>query len=518
MVSNNVCGSSQSSSAAVYQDLIPAKALEENFPLLKRKPPDYTTGSSYVVVMPQFSKKSTISASQEELFRYHMSPGALHRLIPPWEDIQVLSQTTPGVTQGSEVQLQVPLGPGVAKVWHARHTELTAPESFTDQQLSGPFARWIHQHRFRAKDEKSELSDEIDYQLPLHPLSTLVADWFVQQKLERTFHFRHQRTAADLTALRFLNQSCGGGNPCPPKTVLVTGGTGLVGRNLIAFLHALGHTPLTVSRSPSDDPNQYQWDIEAGVFPYEALERADAVIHLAGEGIAEKRWSAAQKQRIRESRVAGTRLLVQSIAEVRDRPEVLISASATGYYGDRGDEELTEASSPGDAFTSTVAIEWEEEAQRAESLGLRTIFPRIGIVLTPEGGALRKMLLPFQCGVAGKLGSGQQWMSCIFIDDLVYGLSFLLENSSCEGAYNMVTPSPEQNVSFTKALGSVLHRPTPFPVPAPLLRLALGELAEELLLASTRVFPERLLQAGYQFTFPNIPQGLAFVLGKDGGE
>ena len=445
-----------------------------------------------------------------------MTPGALGRLIPPWEPIRLLSKTSPGVELNSEVELSVPLAPPPFEsgpfeklgrtVWHAKHIELSPPNSFTDLQLSGPFKRWNHQHLFREMENgTSQLRDCIDFELPFHPVSTLFANWFVKMKLERTFRFRHARTENDLARLNTIKRS--------HDTVLITGASGLVGRNLKAFLETAGYTVLTLTRGETSGENEYHWDIHKKSFPLEALERADAVVHLAGENIAAGRWTDEQKQRIRQSRIAGTELLVAALSQVSDRPEVFISASATGFYGSRGDEELTEDADEGDLFVSKVAIEWEQETFKATELGIRTVVPRIGVVITPEDGALKKMLLPFLFGVGGPVGSGAQWMSCIAIDDLVYALQFLLEEKSAVGVYNLTSPEPLTNKQFTKALVRTIRRPTLIPAPPFALRAAFGEMADELLLASTRVLPKRLLEQGFTFTFPDIESSLAFSLG-----
>lgn len=436
-----------------------------------------------------------------------MNPGALGRLTPPFEGVKVVSQTSPKVELNSEVKLSVPLLPFFRIPWLAKHTSVQPPDSFIDEQLKGPFAKWVHQHTFKEDGESaSSIIDQITYRLPLHPLSTLTSNWFVRRKLERMFRFRHLRTHFDLSASNAL--------PLTLKTILITGASGLVGTHLKNFLEVSGYEVLTVSRSSSSDKNTYQWDIRSHDFPLEALERADAVIHLAGESIASGRWTPERKKRIESSRVEGTKLLVNALGGVKDKPSVLISISATGLYGTRGDEELTESSAPGDLFVSRVAVEWEKEAFRAETFGVRTVIPRLGIVLTPEGGALKKMLPPFTLGLGGPLGSGDQWMSCVSIDDVVYAIHFLLEQKNCSGTYNLTCPQPTTNLTFTKTLGALLNRPAVIPVPKVALRLALGELADELLLASSRVIPARLLDEGFTFRFPDLESSLAFPLGE----
>ena len=459
--------------------------------------------------MSEFSYRSVLPFSQQRVFDYHMSPGALSRLIPPWEPISILSKTSPGVTLNSQVQLRVPLAPFLYKTWLAEHTEVSPPHSFTDEQRKGPFARWTHQHRFTAlTPESTELHDSVRFALPLAPLSTLFAGWFVRKKLQRTFQFRHTRTQNDLQHLQFTN-------PKKPLTVLITGATGLVGRNLSALLEAAGHTVLTLSRGETSSENAYQWNLQEEVIPQEALERADAVVHLAGENIAGKRWSEAQKKKILESRVLSTRLLVQAMKECTSPPEVFLSASAVGFYGNQADEILTEQSTaPTDsAFTSYVASLWEQEAQQAQDAGIRTIIGRIGVVLTPEDGALKKMLPAFQAGIAGRLGTGKQWMSCIAIDDLVYAIHFLLTKPDATGIFNLVSPEPITNKEFTSLLGKLLKRPTLLPVSQRALFLALGEMSQELLLASCRAIPERLISEGFHFSYPTIESSLRFVLG-----
>lgn len=458
--------------------------------------------------MSQFSYRSVLPFSQQQVFDYHMSPGALSRLIPPWEPISILSKTSPGVTLKSQVQLRVPLAPFLYKTWLAEHTEVSPPHSFTDEQRTGPFARWIHQHRFTAlTPESTELHDSVDFALPLAPLSTLFAGWFVQKKLQRTFQFRHTRTHNDLQHLQLTH-------PVKRQTVLITGATGLVGRNLSALLEAAGHTVLTLSRRDSSTENSYRWDLTEGSIPQEALERADAVVHLAGENIAGKRWSDAQKKKILESRVHSTRLLVQAMKECTTPPDVFLSASAVGFYGNQADEILTEESNPtSSAFTSYVASLWEQEAQQAQDAGIRTIIGRIGVVLTPEDGALKKMLPAFRAGIAGRLGTGKQWMSCIAIDDLIYAIHFLLTKPDTAGIFNLVSPEPMTNQEFTSLLGKLLKRPTLLPVSQRALFLALGEMSQELLLASCRAIPERLIGEGFHFSYPTIESSLRFVLG-----
>lgn len=298
--------------------------------------------------------------------------------------------------------------------------------------------------------------------------------------------------------------------------VAVTGSTGLIGSRLVARWRDDGHDVIRIVRPGTTDADgpTIRWDPGAGDIDAAALEGLDAVVHLAGEGIAARRWSDEQKRRIRDSRTAGTRLLAEAVAGLARRPRVLLSGSAIGWYGDRGDEVLTEASAPGTGFLADVCREWEGAAGAAEAAGVRTVFLRTGLVLAADGGALAKMLLLFKLGVGGRMGSGRQWWSWIAIDDWVAAASFLVD-ADVAGPVNLTGPEPVTNAAFTKALGSVLRRPTLVPVPAFGPRLLLGRaLAHELLSSSQRVEPAVLEEAGYQFRHRDVTAALRAVLGR----
>lgn len=296
---------------------------------------------------------------------------------------------------------------------------------------------------------------------------------------------------------------------------LVTGATGFVGRRLVRLLAE----PVVVSRNPDraratlgpDVGPIHRWDPMRGPPPAEAFAGVDVVFHLAGESVAEGRWTAAQKSRIRESRVVGTRHLVQGIGQAATRPRALVSASAVGYYGSRGDTELTESSPPASDFLAEVCVEWEREALAAESLGLRVVTARTGIVLGAGGGALAKMLTPFKLGVGGPLGNGRQWMPWVHVADLVGLYLHAANKDSIRGPMNAVAPEPVRNAEFTRALASQLHRPAFMPAPYLGLRLLFGEFAE-VLFASQRVIPRVAIDSGYAFEYPRIAAALAEIL------
>lgn len=297
--------------------------------------------------------------------------------------------------------------------------------------------------------------------------------------------------------------------------IAITGSSGLIGSALRLQLEGEGHTVLGVSRSGGKTDDSVRWDPRKGEIEREKLTGVDAVVHLAGENIASGRWTEEQRRKIRDSRVVGTRFLAQVLTELESPPKVFISASAIGYYGSRGDEILDEDSGPGEGFLSEVAKEWEEAASTAAESGIRTVHPRIGVVLSTQGGALQKMLTPFKLGLGGRIGNGRQHFSWIGIHDVVEGIRWCLLEEGLKGPVNLVAPNPVTNREFTHTLGKVLNRPTPFPVPSFVLQIVLGKMAAEaLVLSSTRVVPKRLEESGFNFSTPNLEGALRRLLGE----
>ncbi len=291
--------------------------------------------------------------------------------------------------------------------------------------------------------------------------------------------------------------------------ITLTGATGFIGKALAKRLSDEGHELRILSRNPSDRPGFHAWNPLGGEPPPESLENAAAVIHLAGEPVAQ-RWTPEAKRLIRESRVMGTRYLVQALSTQSRRPEVLVCASAIGYYGDRGEETLTEQSHPGAGFLPETCVAWEQQADLASALGIRVVKLRIGIALG-DGGALAKMLPPFRAGLGGPLGGGRQWMSWIHIDDLAGLAAFALRTPTLRGAVNAVSPQPVRNAEFTRSLGAAVRRPAIFPVPAFGLKLIYGEMAE-VLLGSQRVLPAAAQSAGFQFRFNDLQSAFADLM------
>lgn len=294
--------------------------------------------------------------------------------------------------------------------------------------------------------------------------------------------------------------------------VLITGASGLIGKALQRSFEEKGWEMLLASRNEPKDDKHIKWTVEDGFSQPERLEGIDGVVHLAGESVNGLRWTDEKKKAIRDSRVIGTRNVVDAISKLNDKPKVFVASSAIGFYGERGDEELTESSSPGTGFLPEVCKEWEAESRRAEDAGIRTVLLRTGIVLSKDGGALGTMLTPFKLGVGGVVGSGKQWMSWISLEDQVAIINFVIENENIRGAVNAVSPNPATNEEFTKTLGDVLYRPTILPLPEFAVSMLFGEMGDALLLASTKVTPKRLLDAGFEFKYPELKPAIENAL------
>lgn len=300
--------------------------------------------------------------------------------------------------------------------------------------------------------------------------------------------------------------------------ILVTGSTGLIGSRLCSSLSAEGRHVLRMVRKTSAGGDEISWDPSSGKLDAGALEGIDTVIHLAGENIAGGRWTAERKRRIWDSRTVGTRFLAQALAHLSNPPKTLISVSAVGYYGDRGEEQLSEESTPGTGFLPDLCREWERATEPAAGRGIRVVIPRLGTVLSPKGGALALMLPVFRLGMGGRIGSGSQYMSWIAMEDLVDVIHHAMHCESLKGPVNAVSPNPATNLLFSKTLGRVLSRPVFLALPSFAARIVFGEMAKEALLASARVFPARLRDSGYPFRFPELEAALrhAFLKPESG--
>ncbi|MBW2634793.1 MAG: TIGR01777 family oxidoreductase [Deltaproteobacteria bacterium] len=456
-----------------------------------------------------FKKVCRIKAPVEEVFEWHERSGALERLSPPWDPLEVISKG-PGIDEGTRVEMYIKAGPLPVKIkWIAEHTLYEKNRMFQDRQVKGPFKRWIHTHTFTTDDGgETVLEDRIDYALPLHPLGNLFGGRSIKKKLERIFRYRHATTARDLVDhLSRQDQK--------PLHILMSGAGGVVGSSLIPFFTTGGHrVTRLVRRKPLKNENERFWDPQKGILDIEDTDSFDVVIHLSGENIGQGRWSPEKKRKIIESRNKTTALIARHISRMAKPPEVFLSASAIGFYGDRGDEVMTEENECGTDFISGVCSQWENAAIPALEKGIRVVFLRIGVVLSPVGGALQRLLPSFKMGLGGKVGSGGQYMSWISMDDLIGTVYHAINDESLSGPVNIVAPAPVSNLELTRTLGKVISRPALFTIPAWLIKLLFGEMGQEILLASTRVKPEKILAAGYRFRHPDLERALRHLLGK----
>ncbi len=457
----------------------------------------------------QLEYHTRINVPKDFAFHWHEQPGAFERLAPPWETLRI-QERSGGIKDGGKLVFQVKTPAGIWMTWQAEHFDYKRNEQFCDRQVSGPFKSWEHRHVFSTDaDGMCHLSDRVEYSLPCEKLGSDISHPFIAGKIRSMFNYRTAATKNDIERIYNVDAK--------PMKIAVSGAGGLVGGSLIPFLQTGGHETLAISRSASDrKKDKVKWD------PYshlsdkslEKLEGIDAVVHLAGEPVMGV-WTAEKRKRIRESRVEGTRNLCESLAKLDKKPSVLVCASAIGYYGDHGPDKITEESPPGDSFLSEVAMEWEEATAPAREAGIRVVNIRIGIVLSPKGGALAAMLTPFKLGLGGKLGNGGQYMSWIALDDLVYAIYHCLTDESVEGPVNGTAPKPVTNGKFTKTLASVLGRPAILPAPAFLLKMAPGNMGEEMFLSSMRVIPEKLIKSGFKFQFNHLEDALRHLLGKE---
>ena len=454
-----------------------------------------------------FQKQSRINAPVEAVFQWHARPGAILRLSPPWDPLTVIHRTG-GIEAGSEVIMRLHAGP-VSIAWHARHTDFEENRMFRDIQVKGPFAKWAHTHWFTPDGPAGcILEDSIEYALPFHPLSTVFMSPFVQKKLNRIFTYRHHTTIQDIAAHQRTKHT-------GPLNILVSGASGLIGSVLIPFLTTGGHRVMQLVRRRPDKPkDEIYWDPAARKLNLDDADKIDAVIHLSGENIGEGRWSSEKKRRIIDSRVNTTRLIAETIAGMKTPPKVFLCASAIGYYGDRGDTLLDESDGPGREFISDVCNQWEASTHAAVQAGIRTVCLRIGIVLSPQGGALGKLLPPFRMGIGGKIGSGRQYMSWISIDDAIGAIHHAMCDERIAGPVNLVSPNPATNLEFTRTLANVLSRPAFFTVPETAIETVFGEMGRETILSSTRVRPSALETTGYPYRHPDLETALRHLLGK----
>lgn len=448
---------------------------------------------------------SRIACPANEVFAWHERPGAFERLQPPWERVELV-RATGGIRDGAQVEVRTKIGP-VSSTWLVEHRGYRAGREFRDVMLRGPFSAWEHVHAIEPDGEAAcRLTDRITYRLP-GGFAGAAADGLVRRRLERMFRHRHAITRADLEATSRLTAG-----RC--WRVLVSGASGLVGGQLAPLLQTQGHTVVRLVRRPAKTGDEVEWNPTFGKIDGAGLEGVDAVVHLAGENVGAGRWNAARKAAILSSRVEGTRLLVDACRALAKPPRVWIGASAVGIYGDRGDEVLTEESSTGTGFLADVCRAWERETGKAAEFGARVATMRFGVVLTPAGGALARMLPLFRVGLGGPIGDGRQWMSWISIEDVGGAIYHALARDDVSGVLNTVAPAAVRSGDFARVLGQVLHRPAVVRAPAWALKTVFGPMACETVLAGQQVQPQRLRESGYGFRHPALDSALRGVLGR----
>ncbi len=457
--------------------------------------------------MPEYLLKSDLPYPPTDVFDWHLRPGALERLTPPWADMRVLERSGGPADQG-RVLIQVRRGP-LSMKWDVQHTDYEYGRLFRDVQRSGPFSEWNHAHRFEdAEAGGTRYIDQVQWELPASALSELALGTSVERELDRLFVFRHARLRADLDRHAAYSSR--------PLTVAVTGASGFLGSQFVAFMTTGGHRVIRLVRRDTKGEDEVKWDPRTGAMDTGRLEGVDAVVHLAGESISNGRWNAEKKQRILESRSKGTEGLSKALAGMRSPPKVLVTASAIGIYGNRGDEPLDEDSKHGKGFLPEVCGVWEDATRPLQRTGsTRVAHVRFGLVLSPAGGALGTMLLPFKVGVGGRLGSGRQYVSWIEADDAVALLLHTIMTPQLVGPVNGTAPQPVSNATFTSTLGRVLGRPTLLPVPRLAVKAIFGEMGVRLLLEGQRVLPKRATESGFKFRFDSLEDALRFQLGEE---
>jgi uncharacterized protein (TIGR01777 family) len=452
-----------------------------------------------------FEKQSRIGAPADLLYEWHAREGAIRRLSPPWAPLQIISKT-PGVEKGTRVKLKIKTGP-IFSPWDAEHIESEPGRMFTDSQIKGPFKTWRHTHRFTPEGDGCILNDSIEFAMPFPLNHSRFVTSFIRKDLDRIFRYRHTVTKRDLASIL-------SGKINRPLKVAITGASGLIGSNLSPLLTTGGHQVSTlVRRQPVPGKDEIFWNPDKGILSEKDMEGFDVVIHLAGENIGEVKWTESIKERLTASRVKGTRLLAETLSKLSKPPSVFLCASAIGYYGDTGSNDTDESAGPGTQYISRMCDEWETACEASVKAGIRTVNMRIGVVLSPEGGALSKVLTFFKTGLGSTMGAGGQFMSWISIEDTLYSMIHLIANEGIEGPVNLSAPNPVTNKEYTKILAGLLNRPAILRIPEKLIRSRFGQMGEEILLSGSRIRPARLLETGYSFIHPDITSALKEVLG-----
>lgn len=458
-----------------------------------------------MTVIPQvLTKTSTFPVSVESLYSYHTQEGALERLIPPWDNVTILSRTG-GIGAGGRTDLKLNFGPFSTK-FEAHHIKAVENTIFEDIQHKGPFKHWHHSHLFKGTPNGSSLTDHIQYQLPFHKLLPTFIKRHITQNLERTFSYRHRILSNDLK--RHSKYST------KPLSILISGSSGTLGRELIPFLTVGGHKVWTlVRRKPRPNCQEIFWNPAEGIIDTVAIPKIDAVIHLAGEYIGLGKWSDDKKREVIESRKRGTTLLAKTIASLQEPPAVFLSSSAIGYYGDCQATLVDENHRCGKGFMAEVCRTWEDATQPAIDAGIRTVQLRMGVALSARGGALQKLLQIAPIGFPKSFGNGKQFTSWISIEDLLAAMLHCICAENVSGPINIAAPNPVTNEELLYTLARLKKKPI-FPrVPVSYLTFFYGEMAKEIALSGCRVSVNKLTNSGFVFEHETLEEAIKPQMG-----
>lgn len=458
--------------------------------------------------MVLFLRSSHLPVSVEEAFAWHERPGALERMLPYWDHIEVLERHG-SIFNNDTLDLKLKMGL-LSFFVSLKHQNYIQNEQFEDIQVKGPFSHWKHTHTFqKSGDKKSKLTDRIEFDLPVKLFSQFLSSTIVEEKLDKLFAYRHRTLINDLFLHSRYSQK--------KLKILITGGSGFVGKELIPFLKAGGHTVIRLSRSVDKafEKDCVVWNEKSShVQNAELLDNLDAVVHLAGENIAAKKWSEERKRQLIASRVDFTKHLCHMLKNLPHPPKVLVAASGIGIFGSRDyDDILTEESKPGDGFLAKLAREWESASNELRSSGTRVVNLRFGAIISPAGGVLQKLLTPFKLYAGGPIGSGKQMMPWISMVDALGLILFSLTNNNVTEAVNAVSPNALTNEQFSEILAQTLNRPNALRIPELVVEALFGEMGRELMLSGQHAKPSKALKLGYEFLHSHLHDALTYYLG-----
>lgn len=442
-----------------------------------------------------------INATKEELFSYHEKDSALKRLIPPFESAKLIHKQ-PGLEKGTTAHLQMQIGP-FKKSWVSRHIECTPPDGFVDEQVSGPFKFFRHVHRFVPKENgKTEMIDELEFELPGGFLGKCLFSKFVKRKLTRMFDYRHRVVQEDFKQYSSNDKS-------KKLRVLISGASGFVGSTMTMLLDLFGHEVKKLVRKKTDDPDEIFWDPEKNEIDASKLEGFDAVIHLSGENVGSSlRWTKSKKRNILKSRILSTSFLSKTLNTLKNPPTRYLVASAYGIYGLFKEGEIDESSSKGRGFLADVCCQWEDSANEFSG---SCVNMRFGVILGSRSGMLKKLTTVFKLCLGAVMGSQTRYMSWVAIDDIAYMIYHLLF-SKIEGPVNCTTGFLS-NQEFAKTLANLLKRPLLATIPEGVIKLLFGEMGEALFLSSLKVVPKKITASGFKHSYPNLSEFLKHELG-----